>query len=150
MNVVIFGCGRTGSVLALQLAARGHKVWVIEQNPDALKRLGKNHNCEIIIGSGIDEDVLLAANIENADAFFAVTRGDNSNLMAAQIVRMKYKVPYVCVKVADPHRAEAYRKLGYECVTASSLVAGYMRDWLMKEPFKTLDTYNELPPELEF
>jgi trk system potassium uptake protein TrkA len=150
MNVVIFGCGRTGSVLGLQLSARGHKVWIIEQNPDALKRLGTDHQCEVVLGSGIDEDTLIAANIENADAFFAVTRGDNSNLMAAQIVRMKYKVPHVCVKVADPHRAEAYRKLGYECVTASTLVGGYMRDWLLQEPLKTIDHYNTLPPELEF
>ncbi len=148
MNVLIFGCGRTGATLALQLASE-HKVTIIEQNPEALRRLGYRHNCHVVIGSGIDEDVLLKAGIERADAFFAVTRGDNSNIMAAQIARMKFKVKHVCVKVADPHRAQAYRELGYFCITASALLAGFMRDWIMEQPYQTIDQYNNLPKELE-
>lgn len=148
MRVVIFGCGRTGSALALQLASKGHSVTVIEQNPPAVRRLGDSPPCEVVIGSGLENDVLERAGIEEADVFFALTRGDNTNLMAAQIVRIKYGTKRVCVKVADPLRAEAYRKLGYFCITPSLLTAGMMRDWVQDEPFGTVDSYNNLPEEL--
>jgi Trk K+ transport system NAD-binding subunit len=69
--------------------------------------------------------------------------------MAAQLVKIKYGVPKVCVKVADPLRAEAYRKLGYFCINPSSLTAGMMRDWINEEPYGMIDTYNQLPQELE-
>ncbi|MFN3728655.1 MAG: potassium channel family protein [Fimbriimonadaceae bacterium] len=142
MNVVIFGAGRTGSCLALQLSSRGASVTVIEQNPAALIRLGENHQCRIVIGSGLDEDILVKAGIATADAFFAVTRGDNTNIMSAQIVKVKYGVQQVCVKCSDPLRAEAYRKMGYFCITPSALTAGLMRDWLLAQPYETIDQYN--------
>lgn len=148
MKVVIFGCGRTGSTLGLQLASRGNDVTIIEQNPTALRRLGENHGCRIVIGSGLDADVLEEANVQGADVFFALTRGDNTNLMSAQVVKMKYNVPKVCVKVADPLRAEAYRKLGYFCITPSALTAGMMRDWILGKPYEGIDVYNELPKEM--
>lgn len=149
MKVVIFGCGRTGSTLALQLSARGHDVTVIEQNPASLRRLGNEHSCEIVLGSGLDDESLIRAGIESADVFFALTRGDNTNLMAAQIVRLKFGCDKVCVKVADPLRAEAYRKLGYFCINPSALTAGMMRDWLLGADYGTIDQYNLLIPELK-
>lgn len=149
MRVVIFGCGRTGSTLAVELVARGHDVTIIEQNPEALRRIGAQHGCTIILGSGIDEDVLEKAGLRDADAFIAVTRGDNTNLMAAQIAHRKYGVKNVCIKVADPHRAHAYREMGYFCINAASLLAGMMVDWIHGEPYRPIDEYNALPKELE-
>ncbi len=149
MKVVIFGCGRTGATLGLQLATRGHHVTIVEQNQAAIHRLGNNHRCEIVIGSGLDDDTLERAGIKEADAFFALTRGDNTNLMSAQVVRIKYNVPRICVKVADPLRAEAYRKLGYFCITPSALSAGMMREWICEDPYQSIDTYNNLPKEME-
>jgi len=148
MNVIVFGCGRTGAALALQLAHQ-HQVTIIEQNPDALRRLGQRHNCKIVIGSGIDEDVLVRSGIEKCDAFFAVTRGDNTNLMAAQVANINYNVEKICIRVADPNRAEAYRRLGFYCLTPSLIMAGMMRDWILGEPIQVADTYNTLIKELE-
>lgn len=146
MNVVIFGCGRTGAALALQLA-RGHDVTVIEQNPEALRRLGSKHSCRLIIGSGLDEDVLAKAELDQADAFFALTRGDNTNLMAAQIAQMKFKVAKICVRVADPNRAEAYRKLGLTCINTGAILSGMMVDWVLDQPYRPIDEYNVLIEE---
>lgn len=149
MRVVIFGCGRTGSSLALQLLHRGFEVTIIEQNPVALRRLGRDHGCNVILGSGLEDDVLERAGIHEADVFFALTRGDNTNLMAAQIVKLKFHVDKVCIKVADPMRAEAYRKMGYFCINPSALTAGMMRDWITGSEFGTIDTYNTLCKEME-
>ncbi len=148
MKVVIFGCGRTGSTLALQLLHRGHEVIVIEQNASALRRLGREHGCQVILGSGLENDILERAGINEADVFFALTRGDNTNLMAAQIVKLKYHVDKVCVKVADPMRAEAYRKLGYFTINPAALTAGMMRDWITGTEFETIDTYNVVAREM--
>ena len=148
MNIIIFGCGRTGAALALKLE-KEHKVTIIEQNPEALRRLGEHHHCKTIIGSGLEEDVLEKAHLTHADAFFAMTRGDNSNIMAAQIVRMRYKVPKICLRVADPYRALAYNKLGYFCINPCTLISGMMQDWLYEKPFQPIHIYNRLPAELE-
>ncbi len=150
MNVVILGCGRTGATLALELSSRGHKVTIIERNPESLRRLGKQYPCRIVIGNGLDVDVIEKAGTKDADAFFAVTRGDNTNLMAAHIVRSSYSTPRICVKVADPQRAEAYRKMGLFCINASGLLSGLCRDWLTNEEYRPIDQYNVLPAELEF
>ncbi|MBZ0212633.1 MAG: TrkA family potassium uptake protein [Nitrospirae bacterium] len=149
MKVLIFGCGRTGSTLALELVRRGHEVTLIEQNPSALIRLGENHGCNVVLGSGLEEDTLERAGIREADVFFAATRGDNSNLMAAQVARFRFQVPRICIKCADPLRAEAYRRLGYVCITPSLLTAGLMRDWLLGEPSQPIDAYNVLPDALK-
>ncbi|HRF58631.1 MAG TPA: TrkA family potassium uptake protein [Fimbriimonadaceae bacterium] len=149
MNVVVFGCGRTGASLALQLVSHGHQVTLIEQNPEALRRLGPRHGCQVVIGSGIDEDVLERAGIRNADAFFALTRGDNSNIMAAQLARLKYKVERVCLRVADPNRSEAYKNMGYFCINPSNLISGMMRDWFLGNAYESIDLYNFLPKEME-
>jgi Trk K+ transport system NAD-binding subunit len=69
--------------------------------------------------------------------------------MSAQIVKLKFNCPKVCVKVADPLRAEAYRKLGYFCITPNALTAGMMRDWILEQPYETIDHYNVLYKELE-
>jgi trk system potassium uptake protein TrkA len=150
MKVVVLGCGRSGAMLAIQLSSQGHQVTLIERNPEALRRLGRNYPCRVVIGNGLEDEVLVKAGIEEADAFIAVTRGDNTNIMAAQIVQKRYKVEKVGVKVADPLRADAYRKMGLYCLNASALIAGMMRDWMVDEPFKTIDVYNTIPSEMEF
>lgn len=144
MKILIFGCGRTGAALARMMAKRGNEVVVIERDPKALSRLGEDHGCKTIIGDGLDEDVLIKAGIEQADAFVTCTRGDNSNLMAAQIATTRYHVKRVCVKVNDPSRAAEYNKLGLFCITPNLLTAGMMRDWMLEQPFKPIDTYNVL------
>ena len=149
MNVVIMGCGRTGATLALQLSSRGHSVTLIESNPESLRRLGKTYPCKVVLGDGLDPDVLERANVRGCDAFFAVTRGDNTNLMAAQIVQRNFDCSKVAVKVADPLRAEAYRKLGLYCINAAALLAGLCRDWVTGDPFQSIDSYNVLPAEME-
>lgn len=149
MKVVIFGCGRTGANLSLQLSSLGHNVVVIDQSPFAFRRLGPDHTCTTVVGSGLDESILEKAGMKQAEAFFALTRGDNTNLMAGQVARHKYQIPKVCVKVSDPLRAEAYRRMGYFCINPSALTAGMMRDWLVGEPYKTVDKYNQLIKEME-
>lgn len=147
MKLLIFGCGRTGAALARQMAKRGHEVTMIEQDSRALDRLGEGLGVKTVIGDGLNEDVLERAGIHESDAFITTTRGDNTNLMAAQIAQKRYNVAKVCAKVNDPQRAAEYKKLGVMCITPNLLTAGMMRNWLLDEAYGPIDEFNDLDEE---
>jgi|TARA_B110000503_G_scaffold143273_1_gene243689 trk system potassium uptake protein len=110
------GCGRVGSSLATELEAAGHSVSIIDQSPEAFRRLGPDFKGRTISGVGFDRDTLLEAGIESADAFAAVSNGDNSNILAARVARETYGVTNVVARIYDPGRAEIYQRLGIPTV----------------------------------
>lgn len=141
MRAVVLGCGRVGSTLALMLDMEGHEVTVIDKDQDAFRRLGENFGGRTVVGWGIDEEVLKRSGIEGADAFFAVTNGDNTNIMASQIAKVRFKVPRVLARIYDPLRAEVYRELGIETICMTVLGAGMFFDRLLNRPFRGVEEY---------
>ena len=116
VHIVIMGCGRVGSTLARSLERRGHTVAVIDQNTEAFRRLGPDFEGQTIKGVGFDREVLSEAGIEQAEAFAAVSNGDNSNILAARVVRETFDVHNVVARIYDPGRAEVYERLGIPTV----------------------------------
>ena len=116
MHVVIMGCGRVGSLLALELESNGHTVAVIDQTKEAFRRLGPDFKGRTVTGVGFDRDTLLEAGIESAEAFAAVSNGDNSNILAARVARESFGVTNVVARIYDPGRAEIYQRLGIPTV----------------------------------
>ncbi len=114
------GCGRVGSSLATALEAAGHSVAIIDQTADAFRRLGADFKGRTILGVGFDRDTLLEAGIDGADAFAAVSNGDNSNILAARVARENYGVTNVVARIYDPGRAEIYQRLGIPTVATVS------------------------------
>lgn len=110
------GCGRVGATLAQSLEGRGHSVAVIDQNPDAFRRLEHDFSGKRVTGLGFDRQTLVQAGVEDAYAFAAVSDGDNSNILAARVVRETYGVGNVVARIYDPHRAEIYQRLGIPTV----------------------------------
>ncbi|MBI4670551.1 MAG: TrkA family potassium uptake protein [Chloroflexi bacterium] len=128
MKIIILGCGRVGTHLAQNMDAAGHDVTVIDRNRESFARLGSNYGGKMILGTGIDEDVLRKAGIEDADAFIAVTNGDNTNAMAAQIAQHVFYVPRVVARLYDPIRQETYRLLGLDTVCSTVMGAERIRE----------------------
>jgi trk system potassium uptake protein TrkA len=116
VHVVIMGCGRVGAALAHSLARLEHSVAVIDQEPLAFRRLGASFPGRQITGLGFDQDTLIAAGIEQASAFAAVSSGDNSNIIAARVARETFGVHQVVARIYDPKRAEVYERLGIPTV----------------------------------
>ena len=116
VHVVIMGCGRVGAGLARELEASGHSVSIIDQNREAFRRLGADFKGMTVSGVGFDRDILLEAGIDRADAFAAVSNGDNSNILAARVARETYGVQNVVARIYDPARAEIYQRLGIPTV----------------------------------
>lgn len=110
------GCGRVGSSLAIELERAGHSVAIIDQYREAFRRLGPDFKGRAITGVGFDRDTLIEAGIDTADAFAAVSNGDNSNILAARVARETYGVANVVARIYDPGRAEIYQRLGIPTV----------------------------------
>lgn len=116
MHIVIMGCGRVGAMLAAVLERRGHSVAVIDQNAEAFRRLGQEFKGLTVEGVGFDREVLEAAGIRRADAFAAVSSGDNSNILSARVVREIYHIDNVVARIYDQGRAEVFERLGIPTV----------------------------------
>lgn len=125
MKVIIMGCGRVGEQVARLMDAEGHAVSVVDYNLAALARLGPQFKGQCVRGVGFDRQILLAAGIEQADAFAATSSSDNANITAARVARNFFQVPKVVARLYDPRRAEIYRRLGL--VTISSTAWGAQR-----------------------
>lgn len=137
MYVIIVGCGRVGSELAKLLSNEGHNVVVIDKAQSAFDRLGGTFNGLTMVGNGFDLELLKQVGIEKADAFCAVTNGDNTNLISAQVARKIFKVPKVIARVYDPARAHIYAALGLDIISGTTLFASMIRDKIIESRFSS-------------
>lgn len=112
MYVVVMGCGRVGSGLATAIVAAGHEVAIIDQDPAAFVRLPPSFTGRTVVGRGFDRNVLIDAGIERAEAFAAVSSGDNSNIIAARTAREHFGVERVVARIYDAKRAAVYERMG--------------------------------------
>lgn len=127
MKVLIMGCSRVGAHLASLLETDGHEVTLLDVDPSGFAKLPHTFSGNALLGDGTDEDSLRRAGIEQMDAFIALTEGDNTNIMAAQIAKSVFKVPKVVCRVYDPTREELYRELGLDTVCPTALIAESVR-----------------------
>jgi trk system potassium uptake protein TrkA len=132
VHVIVVGCGRVGSGLAISLSAEGHSVAVLDKVPRAFRRL-KAWDGPCIVGSGFDRDDLEKAGALEADALAAVTSGDNTNILTARIARETYKIPSVVARIYDPRRAEVYQRLGIPTVATVTWTIDQVRRRLLPD-----------------
>lgn len=140
------GCGRVGATIAQSLESHGHSVAVIDQNPDAFRRLDAGFSGNKVTGLGFDRDTLTQAGIDEANGFAAVSDGDNSNILAARVVREMYGVDNVVARIYDPHRAEIYQRLGIPTVATVRWTADQVLSHLL--PMGATDEYRDASGQL--
>ncbi len=116
MHVIVVGCGRVGSGLAIGLDREGHSVAIVDKAPGAFRRLPEDWGGQKVAGFGFDRAHLDEAGAERADALAAVTSGDNSNILTARIARETYEIPNVVARIYDPRRAQIFQRLGIPTV----------------------------------
>ncbi len=133
MHIVIMGCGRVGSTLAHILEDEGHSVAIIDQDADAFRKLRSGFKGRKVTGVGFDRDVLIEAGIEEADAFAAVSSGDNSNIISARVARESFGIQRVAARIYDPRRAEVYQRLGIPTVATVRWTADQMLRTLLPD-----------------
>ena len=134
MKVVIVGCGRVGAALAEAFDNGGNEVIVVDTSTRAFDRLSGEFKGQAIRGDGTDEDVLRKAGAERADAFLALTEGDNRNVMAAQVAMEKLSVGKAVAKINDPVRAAAYAELGIATICRTTMLTDAILAFLSERP----------------
>jgi len=132
MHVIVVGCGRVGSELAVNLEAAGHSVAIIDKNRNAFRRLPERWSGRAVLGFGFDRDHLEQAGVREADALAAVTSGDNTNILTARIARETYQIGNVVARIYDPRRAVIYQRLGIPTVATVT----WTTDQVMRRLFK--------------
>lgn len=148
MHVVIMGCGRAGSRLARRLEREGQSVAVIDKDPRSFRLLGMDFKGKTVTGVGFDSNSLLAAGIERADAFVAVSSGDNSNIVSSIVAKDVFRVPKVITRIYDPRRAKIYRRMGIPTVAPVTWGINKIEDLLYLERTFTRDTFGNGEVEL--
>ena len=142
MRIVIAGCGRVGSDLAVTLSEEGHDVSVIDNLSGVFDRLGSTFNGTTHEGLGYDVRVLREAGIEFADAFVAATDSDNANAMAVQVAKRVFGVPKTIARLDDPAREEAYRALDVQFVPGAKLTSKVIHEQIVREEFSYHVTFS--------
>lgn len=130
MRVLIMGCGRVGAQLATLLDGSGHEVTVLDTDAYSFRRLPPTFSGTALVGDGTDEDTLRKAGVPKAEAFVAVTQGDNRNVMAAQIAKHVFNVPKVLCRIYDPLRKDLYEMLGVEAISPTTVFAQILKERL--------------------
>jgi trk system potassium uptake protein len=130
VHIIVVGCGRVGSELAMDLSDDGHSVVVVDRNRDAFRRLTR-FSGRTLLGSGFDRDIMNQADAKNADALAAVTSGDNSNILTARIARDNFGIKNVVARIYDPNRAEIYMKLGIPTVATAKWTSLQVKRWML-------------------
>jgi trk system potassium uptake protein len=155
VHIVVVGCGRVGSGLAVGLIAQGHTVAVIDRNAKAFRRLPPDWGGTTIVGSGFDRDDLDRARAREATSLAAVTSGDNTNILTARIARETYEIPNVVARIYDPRRAQIYLRLGIPTVATVSWTIDQVRRRLIpggadaewSDPTGTVSLVEKVLPE---
>ncbi|MFH7334064.1 potassium channel family protein [Streptomyces sp. KHY 26] len=141
MRVIIAGCGRVGAALATQLVTEGHDVRLIDRQPKARGLLPPGFQGAFHVGNSFSRSALESAGIAHADAFVALTSGDNSNIVSARTARDAYRVPVVLARIHDPRRADLYQELGIPTVSSVRWAVNRFHQMLL---------HRHLSPEVSF
>jgi len=141
MHVVIGGYGRVGRYLATMLEERGHTVAVIDRTEAAFAGRGPDIRGRRISGEVFDRSTLEKAGIERADAYAAVTSGDNSNIVSARIARERFNVPCVVARIYDPRRAIIYERFGIPTVSSVNWSSAMLLATILEPGVKTATVY---------
>jgi trk system potassium uptake protein TrkA len=157
MYVIIVGCGKVGSNLAKELSLENHNVVVIDSDPEKFTQLGSGFNGKTILGIPIDEDILLQAGIETADAVAAVSPDENMNIMVSQIAKEIFNVPRVIPRVYDPDRDIFFQELGLNTMCLTTLAVAHVKKILKQSSGDIWHTFGSknigfryLKPESKF
>ena len=138
MNILIIGCGRVGSRLAVRLEGGGHSVAVVDESRDTFSKLGGDFRGPTFQGSGMDTEVLKKAGVKTADVVVATTGGDNRNLMIVQMAKTQFGRNRVVARLKDPIRAAKYREMGIETLCVTTVIEGLLELWALKGEFPEL------------
>ena len=133
MRVVILGCGKLGSRLGQKLSEAGHQIIIMDRDQAPLKQLGPTFKGETLAGNSFIEANIERIFKEKVDIFIGVTDKDNINIMFAQWMKNKFKVPRVIARVYDPILAGIYQDMDLETICPTTMALEAIQSMLKRK-----------------
>jgi len=126
MRIIVIGYGRVGSQAVRRFTAEDHNVTIIDKDRSVLERAARDIHARVVFGDATDPELLREAGVEKTDVVFALTRDENTNLMAAQIAKVLFKVPRVVAVVYDLQREQSFHAAGIETLALTLAGAEFL------------------------
>lgn len=131
-EIRIIGGGEVGRRITERLEHRGDAVVVVERDEERAEVL-RAAGHRVHVGDGTDVETLEEAGLAEADVVVVATGDDDSNLLAAQLVRNRFSPESVIARVNKPENEAPFADLGIRTVSRPDATA------------KMLDTHIESP-----
>jgi trk system potassium uptake protein TrkA len=103
VKAAIAGAGNVGTHIANDLAAAGHEVLLLEQDPDVAARLRLVDGVSVVVADACEPTLLTAAGLETCDVMVSVTGDDEDNLVISLLAKQVFAVPRVVARVNHPN-----------------------------------------------
>jgi len=149
MRIIVIGYGRVGSQAVRRFSQEGHNITVIDKDRRVLERAARDIRARVVFGDATDPELLREAGAEKADVVFALTRDENTNLMATQIAKTLFKVPRVVAVVYDTQREQSFHAAGIETLALTVAGAEFLALSLKGVPPRTETAFDEVQRALE-
>lgn len=101
MKIIIVGAGQVGSSLSVNLVKEGNDVTLIDKSPDLLENIADKIDLQTIHGNGAHPRILEAAGAHKADMIVAVSKSDETNMIACQVAYTVFGVEKKIARIRD-------------------------------------------------
>ena len=101
MKIIIVGAGQVGSSLSINLVKEGNDVTLIDKSADLLENIGEKVDLQTIHGNGAHPRILEAAGANKADMIVAVSKSDETNMIACQVAYTVFGVEKKIARIRD-------------------------------------------------
>jgi len=130
MYVIVVGCGRVGSELAMLLSSRGHDVTIIDHVGSSFSHLDPAWRGRTIEAEAMADGVLERAGVAQANALASVTNSDAVNAVVAHVAKTVYNVPSVVSRNYDPRWRPLHEAMGLRMVSSTAWGAQRLEELL--------------------
>ena len=101
MKIIIVGAGQVGSSLSINLVKEGNDVTLIDKSADLLENIAEKVDLQTIHGNGAHPRILEAAGAHKADMIVAVSKSDETNMIACQVAYTVFGVGKKIARIRD-------------------------------------------------
>jgi trk system potassium uptake protein TrkA len=123
MKIIILGAGQVGSSVASNLASEANDITVVDDNGAILQDLQDRLDLRTVKGHASHPDVLRQAGADDADMIIAVTRNDETNMVACQVAYTLFHTPTKIARVRSPEYLKFGRLFAQEALPVDVLIS---------------------------
>jgi len=123
MKIIILGAGQVGASVAANLASEANDITVVDDDAAILQDLQDRLDIRTVIGYASHPDTLAQAGADDADMIIAVTRSDETNMVACQVAYTLFHTPTKIARVRSVEYLKHQRLFAQEALPVDVLIS---------------------------